>query len=863
MTSSPPALPDTALHTLRDGFTTPTPASRPMMRWWWFGPAVERPEILRELDAMAAAGFGGAELSVVYPLAEESDRYLSPTFLADVRFAAEAARDRGLRFDLTLGSGWSFGGPHIDAATAARSLHWERLEVGPLASELPLPAAWPSDEFVAAYIGDGSLQEQPDSLELLTVSDGHIRIPAARGPRVVVTAVSRLTGQNVKRAAHGAEGPVFDHYSHAATRSHIDHVAEPLVTAVGAELLGSVFCDSLEVYGADWTPGAVAEFARLRGYDPLPELHLLDVATGAGADATRFRRDMYRTLTELYEQNFLIPLRQWAAAQGVPFRIQGYGEPPASVSSYRFADMFEGEGWGWKEVTQTRWASSAAHLYGKPVVSSEIWTWVHSPSFRATPLDLVGEAHEHLLLGINHFIGHGWPYSPGGSTPGGADGIGWMFYASGALDDRNPWWPAMPELTGYLHRLAWLMRQGEPVADVALYAPTSDAYAAMHSGGGPLIDLWRTTRELIGDAVPRAIRECGLDFDLIDDDALEITAPGRYPIVVLPNVEHLPDAALAWLAELESAGGTVISVGTDPRGTDLVALEGLAAVLRAAVSAPHLMPASPAVGITRRRSADADILFLANTAGEPQSFELVLPEPRAMVERWDPSTGDVTRRLFAADRIPLVLAAYEAAVLVVSDATGPSAGIAVPDSTARVALSGPWTVDFGDGPTSVELPHRWEETPGRAHYSGSANYSTTVDIPAPAAHAWLDFGPAAPLELDPDGPEGIRGRSFRAEVTTPLGEIAVVIVNGTRAGVVWTSPYVLDVGPQLVAGRNTIEIVVFNTAANALSADITVADWAAASEARWGRRFRMQDLQRAADGVSSGLLGVPSLALAD
>ena len=58
------------------------------------------------------------------------------------------------------------------------------------------------------------------------------------------------------------------------------------------------------------------------------------------------------------------------------------------------------------------------------------------PSFRATPLDLKGEAHEHLLLGINQLIGHGWPYSPSDTQ-----GLGWFFYAAGALDDRNPWWP--------------------------------------------------------------------------------------------------------------------------------------------------------------------------------------------------------------------------------------------------------------------------------------------------------------------------------------------------------------------------------------------------------------------------------------
>src|SRR5690606_5344617 len=131
-----------------------------------------------------------------------------------------------------------------------------------------------------------------------------------------------------------------------------------------------------------------------------------------------------------YEENFVARLRDWAAGRGVPFRIQSYGEPPATVSSYRSADRIEGEGWGWKEITQTRWASSAASLYGEELVSAEVWTWVHSPSFRAVPIDLIGEVHEHLLLGINHFIGHGWPYHEPLD-----DGFGWIFYAAGALDE--------------------------------------------------------------------------------------------------------------------------------------------------------------------------------------------------------------------------------------------------------------------------------------------------------------------------------------------------------------------------------------------------------------------------------------------
>ena len=37
---------------LRRNFANPPASARPMVRWWWFGAAVEKPEILRELQQM-------------------------------------------------------------------------------------------------------------------------------------------------------------------------------------------------------------------------------------------------------------------------------------------------------------------------------------------------------------------------------------------------------------------------------------------------------------------------------------------------------------------------------------------------------------------------------------------------------------------------------------------------------------------------------------------------------------------------------------------------------------------------------------------------------------------------------------------
>ena len=152
-------------------------------------------------------------------------------------------------------------------------------------------------------------------------------------------------------------------------------------------------------------------------------------------------------------------------------------------------------------ITSIRWASSAAHLYGRTVVSAEVWTWVHSPSFRATLLDLKGEAHEHFLSGVNQLTGTAGPTR----RPTFPDWAG-LSGRRGALDDRNLWWAAMPELTRYLSRLCWLLQQGEPVADVALYVPNEDLFATIGRAQGGSLDTWR---EAIGGSPARFRRSSG------------------------------------------------------------------------------------------------------------------------------------------------------------------------------------------------------------------------------------------------------------------------------------------------------------------------------------------------------------------
>lgn len=878
-----------------EALADPDPAARPMMRWWWFGPDLDRAELDRELEAMAAAGLGGAEVALVYPLREGAPHYLSEEVLGHLRHVAERARELGLRLDVTLGSGWSYGGAHIGPEHAARRLHWEQRDLGPDPLELELGPFWPGDELVSVHLGEGL---PPTGWERLPLEGGRLRIPAGRGPRTVLLAWSRTTGQQVKRAAAGAEGPVVDHLDAEAVRHHLDVVGGAVLEAVPAALLGSVFSDSLEVYQAGWTAHLPERFRALHGYELLDVLHLLEVDD---PDAAQVREDYGRTLSVLVEEGFVGTCRRWAEEHGVRFRLQGYGEPPITLAAQRGAHLIEGEGAGWTALTQSRWASSAAHHDRREVVSSEVWTWVHSPSFRATPLDLLAEAHEHLLLGITHFVGHGWPY-----TAPDVEGLGWTFYAAGALDDRNAWWPVMPELTAQLTGLSAALRLGLPGADVALYLPYGDVRAARGAGH----DLWRACRAHIGETIPAVIRRAGYDLDLIDDDILETLDPAAHPIVVLPRVARLPQAAAEWLDRVRAAGGTVLAVDSpaypagvpvtmpetavdDERLVDHATLSMVGApaasddtgeaadgggesVLRTALHAASPPPLRLAgdrgqVGVVRRRLADGDLFLLVNTGPTPLSLTLAPRRARAVLSVHDPATG--ASQQLAPEDGHLELAPYEARILLAQD-DGPLAADAAAPEEARDAvvsaasrgegspllaqqLDGPWTLTRGeDEPSPVTLPYLLEGADAADLRPLRLETRVTLDEHEAAGPLLLDLGEGVPRR------ETGAGSGYRVLLDPPVREAAIIDIDGREVGTLWRPPYRLDLTGRIPAGTSRLGVTVLGTTAAAAAAPenaVPAARDVAAAHAAYGERFQQQELDLLLEGMATGLARVPVL----
>src|SRR6516164_6275216 len=77
-----PQTPPPSIAEVHRSFQRPPDDARIMMRWWWFGPAVTKAELEREMRLMKEGGIGGFEVQPVYPLTLEGNlTYLSPEFL--------------------------------------------------------------------------------------------------------------------------------------------------------------------------------------------------------------------------------------------------------------------------------------------------------------------------------------------------------------------------------------------------------------------------------------------------------------------------------------------------------------------------------------------------------------------------------------------------------------------------------------------------------------------------------------------------------------------------------------------------------------------------------------------------------------
>jgi hypothetical protein len=491
------------LAALRQGFAQPPAPARPWAHWFWWNSIVSREEIARELEEMAAAGFGGVELRVatfqgwggprpagmdaatLQRLGHRQLEYLSGEWLDTPAFTLETAERLGLRFAINLGQGWPPGGPWITDGHRTKHVVWKQHEVtGPAGfklDDLPdqgLVLAWKLAEDGAApsVLPDSFLNLDPF---IHTEGGGRMLNWPAPAGRWLVGVFAVTPGGLCDKG----EGPEVDPASREAVLFHLNYMLSQLDSKVGryyGKTLVDAASDSWEYTppprgkpGRYWSPAILEAFPRLAGYDLRGKMHAL---LGYGPEAGRVIHDLENVERQLVRDNFFKTVAEFLHARGLRHRPQIYGRGLTRdlLEAYLDADTPEVEQ-GDCCVSEAIWA---AHTTSKPIVSCEAFTHLHlklAPvrrphgEWESNPSHLRAAANWLYSRGVNRIQYHSFSYSPPGlPLPG------WRMYAETHLNRNVPWWPDLPALNTWMARQQWLLQAGAPVADALVYPAKSN-----------------------------------------------------------------------------------------------------------------------------------------------------------------------------------------------------------------------------------------------------------------------------------------------------------------------------------------------------------------------------------------------------
>lgn len=830
-----------------------TTVNRPFVRWWWQGSAVDKDGLTYNLEEFARQGMGGFEITPIYGVQgnEANDiPYLSEKWMEMLRHVTDESRRLGLQPEMNNGTGWPFGGPEVTEAESAQKLIIEKWKAAPgkkldvriePQDERQRPVA--TIEKIMAVNGDTRL-DITDRLR----KDGTLDWKAPKkGNWEVYALFAGRTFQKVKRAAPGGEGYVVNHYDSLAVKKYLDRFDRAFA---GKEdtFPKVMFNDSYEVYGSDWTKGLFEEFAKDHGYRL--ENYLPEFADQKNQTELRGRivRDYRYTLARVLRENFTDLWTRWAHGHGAQIRNQSHGSPANIIDLYAIVDIPECESFGRSDLNipglhptgdsrhsdadpaVLKFASSAAHIAGKPLVSAETLTWL-TEHFHTSLSVAKPEIDQMLAAGVNHIFFHGATYSPKG-----VEFPGWLFYASVNMSPTNTIWKDTDALFRYIARCQAFLTAGSPDSDVLLYFPIDDIWQRqdgiymmfdIHSMDKKMPDV----KAMVGELV-----KAGLDPDYLSDALIadlsvakdgSIVSKGgnRYKALIVPPVNFMPVGTLAALKELKAHGGNVIFTGHLPKDVPglgniderRAALEDLkkdmAAPVKDIQAAIRMMGATP----EPLRMKGVSLLRRVNETGGNNYFLALLDEngldgwetlavPAESVMIFDPLTGKKGKAKTrkgpnGTTEIMLQVDPGQSLLLKTFPTDIEAEDWIYYDKGNPIAIDRGWSISFLESQPAIEGIFETDSVTAWTNLdveaakvnTGTARYKVSFEIPAGTkADNWL-------LDLG------------------DLRESASVKVNGKEAGKVWSVPFTIEIGQLLQPGVNTLEIDVTNLPANRIA----------------------------------------------
>jgi hypothetical protein len=677
--------------------------------------------------------------------------------------------------------------------------------------------------------------------------DGSLDWTPPPGHWVVMRFGYSLTGVTNHPASPEGTGLEVDKLSREDVKQYMNTYLDSYKTALGP-LMGKrglryVISDSWEAGTANWTDDMVAEFTKRRGYDPRP---WLPVIAGRVIESSQqsegFLWDFRETLGDLLAEYHYDQITDILHQRGMGHYGESHEEGRAFIGDgmqvKRSNDVPMSATWTQRPGVNKdlpgynadiRESASVAYIYGQNLVAAESMT-ASSGAWAWSPATLKPTADKEMAMGLNRFVIHTSVHQPLlDKKPGLALGPFGQWFT------RNETWAeqATPWIR-YLARSCFLLQQGRFAADIAYFYGEDSNLTALFGKNGPGIPEGYNFDYFNADALIHKLS--------VADGQLATQSGMRYSVLALdPHSQHMSLPVLRKIRDLVQAGAIVSgskptdtpSLSDDPKAFQTIVDElwgsglgehdfgkgkvyggqRLADVLTAIQIAPDLEYTKPQsdteVLFAHRKLADGDLYYLDNRNDRDEVLDATFHISGKEAELWHADTGVIEPASFRiADgrtTVPLRLEPW-GTVFVVFRKNAKTSSRTLPKmaDNSMAIVDGPWDLTFQadrGAPPKITLDKlaSWSDNAddGVKYFSGTGTYTKTVEAPPD----WFKQG--AHLSID-------------------LGEvknIAEVSVNGKPLGIVWKTPYRVDVTDVLKPGANTVEIKITNPWVNRIIGD--------------------------------------------
>ena len=524
-------------------------------------------------------------------------------------------------------------------------------------------------------------------------ASGTLRWAPPKGRWTVLRFGHTTTGHLNVAASDSGRGLEVDKFDPDAVDFQFDNSVGKVAKAAGRYLgksFGILMIDSYEAGLQNWTAKLPAFFKARAGYSLTPYLPALTGRIVGDADVSnRFLFDFRKTLSGLIADNYYGRMQAHANAIGLKFYAEGYG--PSPFDALQIAGRTQvptSEFWTrtpWTDNRTIKMVSSAAHVYGKPVIAAESFTGEAETSrWQDYPYSMKTLGDQMYAQGLNEVVFHRYAHQPDPNALPGMTMGPWGVN----MDRSNTWFAQARPWIQYLTRSQYLLRQGTYVADVLFFTGEETPYQAEYVRPDVSPDSNPKIGQYFDPQVPP-----GYNYDLVNAEVLLTRASVKNGRIVLPNgAEYrllvLPATLSSMTPELAARIKSLVEQGAailGPRPIHPMTMSG-DADFRAATEAlwgggdaPHKLGQGmvfPSGSVTaamaalnvvpdaqcrtrtpdgqviwlHRKLTQGDMYFVANRQRRAETVTCSFRVGNAAPSLWDAETGTISRPvLFASD----------------------------------------------------------------------------------------------------------------------------------------------------------------------------------------------------------------------